>query len=559
MTTTTNNKKRKPIKECRVLLVGLVLFMMVILQYMLFNHDAAKYIFLFVNGGRISINSNSNSSNNRNSTTSHDSSPISSTTTKSNNSMSTATSKFMVSSSIPSLQQLQQQQQQQQLQQQRQQQTAPPPLLLDVPFYVYEMDLVWENATFGNVLVSDLVNGGNDKYGKYSSSANGASNNNIVFPLKHTDDYYFMKASLSMQHPMRVDDPIKAEMFVVPMLLNTYYQRVKSANKHNRLCVPFKDATSKQAKPLCNTELLTYVGNQLQNSIYFKQHPERHVLVASHYARIKPNNPGKSGKYINPYTKIPPSFQEVLDQCSIINFENRGIDRSNSEKEHNHPKKRIQFPKLYVGETCESNVDDAVTTTSNNGVSSVGGSLGGKDTDDHYYDAILVATIKPDNPLFETRTKICEWTNDNDNTFCGATSHTEYCPILTKSKFGFHVRGDTYGSSRLVDLIVNDVIPIFTHKEQYDILPPFVDWNSISYYIEMGSSESDRISKEDFLRQLDDILQDKDGLHERKKQALLGHKYLLDWQTNPIYPFDMYMNSFYKSQQQQGKLGATFL
>ena len=59
----------------------------------------------------------------------------------------------------------------------------------------------------------------------------------------------------------------------------------------------------------------------------------------------------------------------------------------------------------------------------------------------------------------------------------------------------------------------------------------------------MGEGDN-RISKDDFLRQLNDIVQDRDASnsYEGKKQYLLSKQYLFDWMNEPIYPFDMYMS-----------------
>jgi hypothetical protein len=103
------------------------------------------------------------------------------------------------------------------------------PLLLSVPFYVYE-ELAWMNATYGGEPVHE--------------KSQGQSN-------KHFNDYYFAKASLS--HPLRTRDPSKAQLFVVPILMNFFGDRSFS---------------KKQLRwnNLCDKHLLTYAGKVLLKS-----------------------------------------------------------------------------------------------------------------------------------------------------------------------------------------------------------------------------------------------------------------------------------------------------
>ena len=496
-----------------------------------------------------------------------------------------------------------QQQQQDEEQEQGQQQ---PKLLLNVPYYVYEK-LIWDNATFGEELVKDIVSS-NDRN------------------PKHNIDYFFMMGSTMYEHPMRVYNPDDAELYVLPLLLNTYDTRSHYKDSKGNV------AYSLCYNNMCNYQLMKYAGNVIRNSIYYQQYPEKHVVVASHWSRIpktllrshtthttssniqhkkKTNKKLVIKQNFNQDTKLPSNLLQVLNNCNVINFENRihpnsnyykylyhdnddnddDDDDGNNNKRSNNksnsngnrtskPIVGTQFPQIYVGETCNAT---AVATTTEAGT----GGAGGPNEDDDYYDVILVATMRPDDRNFQDRTNICNWLNNTSSTttttttaaatsdtsttflnsslkvFCGSTTtYQEYCPIISKAKYGFHVRGDSFGSNRLFDLLLNGVIPIFTHHEQYDISPPFINWTKLSYVIEMGNGDSSNgdgimITKrrsELFLRQLQHILQDKDGLYEEKKQLILDNRHLFDWKYNPIYPFDMYMYYFHTNliaQQQQ--------
>ena len=105
------------------------------------------------------------------------------------------------------------------------------------------------------------------------------------------------------------------------------------------------------------------------------------------------------------------------------------------------------------------------------------------------------------------------------------------CPALANAKLGFHVRGDTFGANRLLDTLLSGTVPIFTFKEQYDVLPDWFDWDKVSYFANVSSKES-------FLADVDKIMGDKKTYQEKLKQVL-ANRDLFDWET-PI-PFDTYM------------------
>ena len=107
-------------------------------------------------------------------------------------------------------------------------------------------------------------------------------------------------------------------------------------------------------------------------------------------------------------------------------------------------------------------------------------------------------------------------------------------PWIAQSRFGFHVRGNTFGANRLFDTILSGTIPIFTFKEQYDILPQWIDWKSFSYFVNITTEEA-------FIKSLDRILVDTEG-YIKKLQNVLQHRDILDWHSG--LPFDMFMYDF---------------
>jgi hypothetical protein len=83
---------------------------------------------------------------------------------------------------------------------------------------------------------------------------------------------------------------------------------------------------------------------------------------------------------------------------------------------------------------------------------------------------------------------------------------------------------------------LSGTVPIFTRKEQYAILPSWLDWRKLSVLIPLNDIHDQRR----FLKRLGDILQDIEG-YNRRYHAVMQHQDLLDWTT--LHPFDIYMYS----------------
>jgi hypothetical protein len=107
------------------------------------------------------------------------------------------------------------------------------------------------------------------------------------------------------------------------------------------------------------------------------------------------------------------------------------------------------------------------------------------------------------------------------------------CPALANAKLGFHVRGDTPSASRLFDTILSGTVPIFTNIQQYQVLPEWIDWKAISYFVNVNESNAKA-----FVQQVRDILDDV-PTYQQKLKVLLANRHWVDW--TGLYPFDMYM------------------
>jgi hypothetical protein len=301
---------------------------------------------------------------------------------------------------------------------------------------------------------------------------------------KHTDDYWFMRNAL--RHPMRTLNASEAQLFVIPSLHNFYDSR--AFFKTHMLCL----------KGVCNRKLMLSAAETVTSSPYFQNRSEAHLAVVSHFAHHKPW--WSNG--------MPDLYKAMLNRSSNIQFE---------DFKTNDPD-RWSAPKLHVGQACSLQCHKI-------------------------YDVAMIATLKPDDERFRDRETICSWlhpyTINNTHTHGGSLFRMQHCgwgtmcPALADAKLGFHVRGDTPGSSRLFDTLLSGTVPIFTLREQYHVLPDWFDWERISYFMDMRT-----LKEPTFVRELSAILNDT-KTYQRKLDLVLANRHLFDW--TGLYPFDTYM------------------
>jgi len=300
--------------------------------------------------------------------------------------------------------------------------------------------------------------------------------------FKHSTDYHFARAA--MKHPMRTRNPSEARLFVVPAMLNRV---VDQQYWKGKFCYHDHDDNDDDHNTTarCNNDLVKYTEKVLAESPWYQRNGGRdHLVVRSHWDDFHYETP-------------------MLFNCNVITFESRKRNAAD----------RLSFSDLYVGRACESKGDKL-------------------------HDFCMVASMHWDRPTFQSRRNICKWTRNNtqagrsyDFSLCG---RGKQCPALARSRFGFHVRGDSFGSNRLMDTILSETVPIFTAKEQYDILPPWIDWSQLSHFVNIrGANITNK-----FLRQLDDLVADQAG-YQHKHEHLVANRELFDWTT--LVPFDTYM------------------
>jgi hypothetical protein len=324
--------------------------------------------------------------------------------------------------------------------------------LLSVPFYVYPEIWMVDDATYANASIHEAI-----RTHKVFGS----------FP-KHDDDYHFAVSSL--HHPMRVTDPKKAKLFVVPIPFNMIAMATMYAKNHAGVCW----------KGMCNQQLLVYINEFLGSSSWFQRNQG-----ADHIATL-------------PYFHWD---HALLNVTQFRNIMNRHVVSFGDDPIPNH-KDRLNMPKMYVGQGCE------VQTKKK-------------------YDVALIATIKK-GIKFRPRRDICDWMAPRPFNIsmpvCGKGSQ---CPALAESRFGFHVRGDSASSSRLFDTLLSGTVPIFTQDKQYWGVPDWIDWDKLSYY-------ANAKNQTEFMQSMQRIMSDRQGYEERHAHVVRNRNLFDWWSGSPF-------------------------
>jgi len=363
--------------------------------------------------------------------------------------------------------------------------------ILDTPFYVYE------DLTFPGAFLRDRDGNNIDLESFIKNDHLGGRGR------KHSDDYLFMQSAL--KHPMRVEDPEKAKLFYIPSLMNLISWCHTYEGLNCEYCVD--DA--------CNYEVFGVIDKYLGNSEWFQRSDGAdHIIVASHYGF---NTLWEVDTMANKIStsfaiKLTKDFPNIF-KCNKVAFEN--ISQSNIVNRN-----RVNFPSMYVGKSCEPR-------------------------NDKRYRFILIADLRRN----VERQNIADWFSDGEIKFVvNETDHGEptkdligthgdFCEEIGYGKYGFHVKGDSFGASRPIDLMLNGVVPIFTEQEQYSILPHWIPFKHLSFFADVKSKSS-------FMNSLQEIIADEHDEYKMKHDAILEFKELFDHETG--IPFDMYMYHFAK-------------
>jgi hypothetical protein len=308
---------------------------------------------------------------------------------------------------------------------------------------------------------------------------------------KHTDDYYMRQAALN--HPMRTHDPEQAKLFFVPTLLNALLDQWAAHmwfGGKQLFCINGTEGCFTLNDQL---QLFLMVNQALTESPWFQRSSGKdHVIVASHWM----------GRHMG-------SEFGAIHMCNTILFEN---DVPVPAWQYD----RVRMPGFYIGRPCPpmSKTSDFAMIASM-----------------FFYDT-EVNEEKRGN--FKSRSDICEWLGSDHtrNITVGLCGRGIQCPTLAQTRYGFHVRGDTWGSNRLMDILMSYTIPLFTNEEQYKIVPPFYPWKEVSYSVNVTDHDS-------FFASIDDILSRPEAEYEEKIELIKANMHILD-HTQP-YQFDLHM------------------
>lgn len=379
--------------------------------------------------------------------------------------------------------------------------------LLGVKFYVYEDFAIPSRLTLDGKPLPDRLETLDPERPIHTVSPS---------VVKHLDD--LLLARQAVRHPMRTDNASEAALFYVPTPLNAV------SMFGQRLCHHTKDG-----QKWCGRAILQRDGEALRKSKWYQKSLGRdHVVVMSSYIH---DYKKRKAVHVNEYnTNV---FQSRLGaaptvttsshdfdfadyapmsmlRCNHITWENR-VMRVPEDGQLKLPK-RFALPSFYVGRRCSVRQGPASN------------------------DFALIASFESRNQKLVERIKLCDVLKRSDASFrVDACGPGKQCPALARAKFGFHVRGDTPGSNRLMDTILSGTVPIFTDKKQYDVLPPFIDWHKLSYFADV---KADRKTIDGSLRA---IQQDERGYAKRRKAVLRNAK-LFDYSTK--VPFELYMYHF---------------
>lgn len=347
-------------------------------------------------------------------------------------------------------------------------------LELRVPFYIYETpELNWSNATLDG-----------KPYIPPEPTSVGAEG-------KHSDDFYLLQGALN--HPMRTFEPERAQLFFVPTLLNSVLQLVAQwRNRRGKFCTHGRQNCFLKRDQF---HLFTQVNKSLSESPWFRRSDGKdHLIVASHW-----------------HSRTLGSDLSAIHMCNSLIFEDEVPKAAKSFD-------RYRMPSFYIGKACPLQQKTK--------------------------DFAMIASLKHDDPTATTLTKarfrsrkdICDWlsqkTKHREVFSVGVCGRGKQCPALARAKYGFHVRGDTWGSNRLMDTMLSHSVPLFTSHEQYKILPPFFPWREVSYLVNISS-------KDKFLESINHILSRPQSEYLEKIQVIKDNIHILDHKRP--YQFDLHM------------------
>ena len=230
----------------------------------------------------------------------------------------------------------------------------------------------------------------------------------------------------ALHHPSRTLDPARASVFVVGALLNIL--DAQHVVYHQRCCVD----------SVCGRELVRRTERRLKKSEWFRRREGAdHVVVASHWSTLH-------------WKSLSLKKSPHIASCNRITFQSNNVKHG-----------RLHLGKTYVGRRCARQ--------------------------NKTHDVAFVATMKK---KFPWRRQACEWLRNVTDLSVRHCGSGDQCPALAEARVGLHIRGDSFGSNRLLDTLLSGTVPVMTNEAQYKILPPFLPWRNMSLFASMHSKEA---------------------------------------------------------------------
>ena len=169
-----------------------------------------------------------------------------------------------------------------------------------IPFYIYnETSFQW---------IENCTKNAENPYIKIYNKTHPKPSLEAHLTKQHGNDIRFIK-QLS-NHPWRTYDPHRAEMFVIPVLLNFMTERSKTGENETLTFTTTCDSRNL-------TEMLKITTKALHETEFFFGFPEKHIIVASTFYIPNAMNPGGFSRS----ARLTIPFKKILKQIIVGNFE----------------------------------------------------------------------------------------------------------------------------------------------------------------------------------------------------------------------------------------------
>jgi hypothetical protein len=299
-------------------------------------------------------------------------------------------------------------------------------------------------------------------------------------------------------------DPNAAVLFVVDAYIN--HLAITSNSGY-----PFLNSCCLSG--ICGADLLVDYDAALSQSQWFRRHGGRdHVLVAS--------SPEETISILSDLNL------NALSAANRISFETNTISNG-----------RLWIASTYVGRKCQPQSKTV--------------------------DVSFIGALHPDRVSHELRRQACKWLSNQTDVTAGACGEGDQCPVVGQSRLGLHIRGDTVGANRLVDILLSESVPVLTNARQKNVLPLFLPWDKMTFLVDSDNSSLNHeaslptVSGSHFVSSLKHILDNGyyAEVHKFNQEHCISS--LLDWEAN-AHMAELYMAAFQTFVIQSGDIAVRY-